>query len=113
MKRLTLACALALAAIALPLPFPAHAADAKPAAAKTAAKPRPLPFHGNIGTVDAAAKTIKVGKRVFYVLAETKVIKNGQAATLNDAKPGDEVGGSYRNEGGTLNLVSLRIGPKP
>jgi hypothetical protein len=96
--------------------FNAAAAEAKPApnsgTAANAKKARPLPFHGNIGSVDKQARTIKVGKRTFLVTAETKVTKNGNAATINDATAGEEVGGSYRPGASVLELVSLRIGPK-
>lgn len=82
--------------------------------APAAKKPRPVPFYGNIGTVDRQANTIKVGKRVFQVTSDTRVTKNGREATLKDAAPGDEVAGSYRKGTGNYHpLISLRIGPKP
>lgn len=93
--------------------LPCTSAESKPGPASNAtAKKRPLPFHGNVGQVDKAAKTLKVGKRVFHVAPETKVMKNGKQASLADAVPGDEVGGSFRDVGGRLVLISLRLGPK-
>jgi hypothetical protein len=86
----------------------------KPAPEQAQKKERPLPFYGNIGTVDKQAKTIKLGKRTYKVTPETKIVRNGAPATLNDAAPGDEVAGSYRKGAGEYRiLVSLRIGPKP
>jgi hypothetical protein len=78
------------------------------------AKARPLPFRGKIAAVDKQAKTIKVGERAFQVTADSKIAKAGKPATLDDATVGEEVGGSYR-EGADkkLNIVSLRIGPRP
>lgn len=85
----------------------------KPADKKTDAAAK-LPFHGKIDSVDKTAKTIKVGERVFHVNGSTKLMSKGKAATLDDAKVGEEVGGSYQEAaGGKLELVSLRIGPKP
>lgn len=104
--------ALAVLAVACGSLSPVTAADEKP---KTEQKVnRSLPFHGKLDAVDKQAKTIKVGDRTFQVLAETKIAKAGKPATLNDAKAGEEVAGAYR-EGADkkLNLVSLRIGPKP
>jgi hypothetical protein len=110
MRTLFLACAIAAFALAGPLPK-SIAAEAKPAASTTAKK-KPLPFHGNVGQVDRTANSVKVGKRVFFVTPETKVMKNGKQASLADAVPGDEVGGAYRDVGGRLVLVTLRLGPK-
>jgi len=103
--------ALTFAAFAAFSTLPVAAADAKPAAAPAA---RPFPFNGKIDSVDKQAKTIKVGERVFHVTPTTRIIKDGKPATLDNAKVGDEVGGAYREgEEKKLNLLSLRIGPKP
>ena len=41
-------------------------------------------------------------------------MKAGKPALIDDAAVGDEVGGAYREgEGGKLEVVSLRLGPKP
>jgi hypothetical protein len=91
-----------------------QAADPKPAEKKDAPAARALPFRGKITAVDKQAKTVKVGERTFQITADTKIAKVGKPATLDDATVGEEVGGSYR-EGADkkLNLVSLRIGPRP
>jgi len=113
MKQLILA--LTLAAFAAITTLPSPAADANPAAEpKAAPAARAVPFNGKIDSVDKQAKTIKVGERVFNVTSTTRIIKDNKPATLDDAKAGDEVGGAYR-EGADkkLNLVTLRVGPKP
>jgi hypothetical protein len=85
---------------------PAEKGDKKPS--------RPMVANGKIASVDTAAKSVKVGERTFHVTANTKITKAGKPATLDEAKVGDEVGISYREaEGGKLELVSLRVGPKP
>lgn len=92
----------------------ASAAATKPAA--EAAKPKTLPFNGKIAAVDRAAQTITLSgksQRVVKVTAQTKIVRDGKPATLADAKVGEPVGGSARKtEGGQLEAVSLRLGPK-
>lgn len=91
----------------------------KPAAAKKDApkgekKNGRIPFNGKIAAVDKTAKTITVGERVFQITSETKLIKAGKPATLDDAAVGEQVGGSYiKTEDGKLNATTVRIGPKP
>jgi hypothetical protein len=120
---------IALAVLGL---FTACAALNSPAADKPADKPatpekgdkkldkaekkaaRPLPFHGKVTAVDKNTKVLTVGERKFQATSSTKIVKAGKPAILTDANAGDEVGGSYREvDGGKLELVSLRIGPKP
>lgn len=112
MKKLLLV--MTIAALAATSMLPVNAADAKPAEKKEAPAARALPFRGKIAAVDKQAKTVKVGERTFQVTADTKIAKAGKPATLDDATVGEDVGGSYR-EGADkkLNLVSLRIGPRP
>ena len=75
---------------------------------------RALPFHGKVAAVDKDAKVLTVGERKFHAAPTTRIMKAGKPATLTDAVVGDEVGGAYREvESGKLELVSLRIGPKP
>lgn len=75
---------------------------------------RAIPFHGKVAAVDKDAKVLTVGERKFHATATTKIMKAGKPAILTDAQVGDEVGGAYREvDGGKLELVSLRIGPKP
>jgi hypothetical protein len=73
-----------------------------------------LPFKGKIDAVDTVAKTVKVGDKTYQVTSTTKFMKDGKPATFSEAKMGEEVGGAYKTaDGGKLELVSLRIGPKP
>ena len=73
------------------------------------------PFHGKLDSVDKTAGSIKVGDRTFLVLPTTKVTKDGtQLGTLDDAKIGEAIAGAYHEgDDGKLQLVSLRLGPKP
>jgi len=106
-----------VAAFALGTAITTPAQDKKPAAADASKDPtRPIPFSGNINSIDKAAKTINIGKvkkKDIQITDATKIKKDGKPATLDDAKVGDEVGGSYRDNGGKLEAASLRIGPKP
>jgi hypothetical protein len=85
---------------------------------KEAGKPNGMPLRGKLSAVDQTAKTITIeGKeksRTFHLTAETKIMKDGKAATLADAKVGDEIGGyAIKTADDKLELKSLRIGPKP
>jgi hypothetical protein len=118
MKPLLITCL--IAAISVCAPLTTQAADNPPVPAqkdkdKSAKKEtRNIPFHGKIDSVDKTAKSIKVGERTFFAMAETKFTKAGKTATFDDAKAGEEVGGGYHEgDGGKLQLMSLRIGPKP
>jgi hypothetical protein len=93
--------------------LPARAAEAKPGERKEAAT-RAIPFRGKIASLDKQANTLKVGERTFQISSDTKIVKAGKPASLDEAAIGEDVGGSYR-EGADkkLNLVSLRIGAKP
>lgn len=49
--------------------------------------------------------------RVFSVTAATKISKYGQPATLQDARPGDDVGGyTMKTTDGKLVALSVRFG---
>ena len=113
-RGIVLASALCVGASALaqtnatPPAFKKAAAETK---SKAGVKPRPIPFHGNLGVVDKAGKTITVGKRTFQVTSETKIYKGGKPAVLEDGVAGDFVTGSYRKtEDGTLNAASIYLG---
>jgi hypothetical protein len=72
-----------------------------------------IPFHGKVAAIDKDARTLKVGERTFHATDSTKIVKVGKPAQLADAVVGDEVGGAYHlGEGGRMELMSLRIGPK-
>ena len=112
MKKLIVA--IIVAAFAAFSTIPVTAADEKPADKKEAPAARAIPFRGKIAAVDKQAKTIKIGERTFHITADSKIAKAGKPATLDDATVGEDVGGQYR-EGADkkLNVVSLRIGPRP
>ena len=93
----------------------AVAAEKKPVSAEKGKldRSKSLPFHGSLDAVDKAAKTIKVGEQTFQVTSETRITKAGKPATLDDAKVGEELAGSYKQaDGGRLELRLLRLGPK-
>lgn len=91
--------------------------DEKGAAAKAdpaAKKQGSLPFRGKIGAVDKTAKTITVGERTFQITSQTRIMKAGKPATLDDAAVGEEIGGSYKKaDDGKLIAQTIRIGPRP
>jgi hypothetical protein len=104
-----------------PIGLWADAAEPGISAASTAARPaktRAFPFRGRIAAVDRESGTITLkGKekaRQFRITSGTRIIKDGQPATLADAKVGAEVGGQAQTtEEGQFEALSLRIGPKP
>jgi hypothetical protein len=123
MKRIIPKCMLAALVAALAVGLAAQASaqttggtgnkDATKEAAPKAKNDR-APFKGKIDAVDQTAKTIKVGERTFCVTSTTKISKGGQPATFADATVGEEVGGQYKTgTGDKLDLISLRIGPRP
>lgn len=83
----------------------------KPAGAKAE---KAIPFHGKVTALDKSAKTVTVGERVFHVTAETRIVKLGKPATLEDGAVGEQVGGSYvKGDDGKLTARMVRFGPKP
>jgi hypothetical protein len=111
-----------LAAIVAITPTSAYSQDQKDdkatAASGDTAKPKrdTAPFRGKVASVDKEAKTFTVGQRVFLINDDTKIVKNGKPAKLEDAVVGDDVGGVYKLEktaDGKLVVTSVRFGPKP
>jgi hypothetical protein len=73
-----------------------------------------IPFHGKIESVNAAAKSFTIGDRTFLVSSETKIVSKGKPETFAVVTAGEDVGGAYRKgDGGKLEVLSLRVGPKP
>jgi hypothetical protein len=117
----TLAVCTPFAAPAKTKPTPSPAAEASPAASPmeksmAAKKPRSIPFHGKIASVDASAKTFSIaGKektRVIKITDETKITKQGAAATMTDLAADEEVRGSYwKKDDGSLEARSVKLGP--
>jgi hypothetical protein len=76
-------------------------------------KQSPIPFHGNIVTLDKNARTLTIGKRVFLVTSETKIFKSDKPATFADGAVGDYVTGSYKKmDDGKLIAHSVYFGGK-
>jgi len=77
-------------------------------------KPSGHPFHGNLASVDKVAKTITLGKSTYRITSETKIMKAGKPATLEDGVIGEEVGGYAKpNDAGVMVATSVRFGAKP
>jgi hypothetical protein len=76
-------------------------------------KQSPIPFHGNIVTLDKGKMTLTVNKRVFQVTSETKIFKSDKPATFADGVVGDYVTGSYKKtDDGKLIAHSVYFGGK-
>ena len=80
-----------------------------------AEKVRTIPFNGKLISVNAQEMLFKLrGKekaRIFHVNSETRIMKDGQRATLADMRDGDMVGGSaVQRADGEFDAVSVRIG---
>ena len=71
------------------------------------------PFHGNLKSVDTAAKTIFVGDLTIQITSETKIDKAGKPAMLQDGVAGEVVSGAYKKtEDGKLDATTVHFGPK-
>lgn len=80
---------------------------------EAAARPKALPFHGKLKEIDREQKTVVVGSRTFQLTDTTKVLP-GSVESVDDAKIGDKVGGSYtKDQDGSLTVQSIRFGEKP
>src|SRR3954467_3039927 len=76
-------------------------------------KQSPIPFHGNIVTLDKGKMTITVNKRTFQITSETKIFKADKPATFADGVVGDYVTGSYKKaDDGKLVAHSVYFGGK-
>ena len=117
--KLPITAALCIAALALGAPSTASAKEKKTAAASPEASASPMakvkaiPYHGEVASVDLSAKTFMVGKRTFTVTDQTRITKQGTAATLADVVAGEKVSGSYwKKDGGTLEARTVKVGAK-
>ena len=72
-----------------------------------------MPARGKVTAIDKTAKTVTVGERVFHVNAETKLMKAGKPATLEDVVVGEDAGLFYKKDGEKLVALSMRFGPRP
>ncbi len=66
--------------------------------------------------MDKVAKTILLegpAKRVIEITSQTRIMKNGKPATLEDAVAGDNVAGSYlKSPEGKLSAKTIRFGAR-
>jgi hypothetical protein len=97
-------------------PVLGHAAESTnkaPAAEKQSTEKKAHPFRGKLAAVDKAAKTITIGKSVYYIISETRIKKDGKDATFEDAVIGDQASGYAKpTEGGKMAASSLNLGLK-
>ena len=80
-------------------------------------KPRTIPYNGRLVSADPKAKTFRLrGKeksRVYHVVPDARIIKQGQKATLEEMSEGEMISGSaVQRSDGDLDAVLVRIGPK-
>jgi hypothetical protein len=111
-----------LAATVIGMPVRASAEDSTNSAPAAPAKAKATTFRGTLSKVDTTAKTITVsnktkGDRTFEITSETKIMKDGKPATLEDGVVGEPVSGSYaESSDGKMAAKSIRFGaakPKP
>jgi hypothetical protein len=89
------------------------AGKSAPAEKKEPGKQTAGPFRGNLAALDKSAKSISVGKRTFYITSETRILKAGKPATLEDGVVGEEVSGGFKTgENGKLVATKITFGPK-
>ena len=112
--KLTLAAILAASVLGMPLAVSAQSTNA-PAPAP---KPKAVRFGGTLGAVDKAASTLTVDhkngeKMTITVTSDTKIMKGGKPATLDDAMVGDRVNGSYiKTDDGKMTAKTVSFGGK-
>jgi hypothetical protein len=104
-----------------PTPAPSTPASA-PSATPEAKSAKPFPYHGDVATVDAEAKTFtfksKEGNvRTFHVgdtAKLTKVSKDGPAGDFSMITVGAYAAGTCTKTGDRkYEIVTLHVGPKP
>lgn len=83
------------------------------ATASPAPKAKTIPYRGNVASVDASVKTFTVGNRTIKVTDQTKITKQGAAATMADITVGEKVSGSYwKKDDGSLEAKNIKVGAK-
>ena len=97
----------------------AQAADKpadKAAEGKKEAKSKFRPFNGTIKSVDKTAKTITLeGEKAqaFQITSETKIVKDGKPAILDELSAGDKIGGRARETSdGKWEALTINAGKK-
>lgn len=68
-------------------------------------------FKGIVDSVSPTSITVKSKEaaKTFAVTQETKVVVQGQKATINDVKPGNPVGVRFKQDGNTLVAVGIVV----
>jgi hypothetical protein len=115
-KIIALSAIVATTLIAAPLSINAQdaASTNSPAATTPApAKKHGPSVHGKVTAVDATAMTITVKGLTLNVTSSTKIVKDGNPATLDDIKVDDAVRIAYKKDStGKLNATYIRDGVK-
>lgn len=109
--------AICVAALILGVPSGAPAREKKTetpeASASPTAKNKAMPYRGKVASVDASAKTFMIGKRTIKVTDQTKITKQGAAATMAEIKVGEKVSGSYwKKDDDSLEAKNVKVGDK-
>ena len=113
LSKLGLLCIISASLSAMPAHLLAQSTDNPMAEKKESRKPAVTPFNGKLKAVDQTAKTLSVGNRVFQITSDTKILKDGQPATLSDGIVGEPVGGAYKKAAdGTLSATLVTFGKK-
>jgi len=69
-----------------------------------------LVFRGTVSAIDAKAMTLTVETRTFVVTPQTKILKDGQPATLDSGVVGEPVSGAYnKTDDGKLVAASVHF----
>jgi hypothetical protein len=117
-KQIALYAIIAAALIAAPATIraedkPANTPEAAEAGAPKKAKKNGIPFHGKVSAVDATAMTLTLTSQTIHITSETKIVKQGQPATLADITVGENITGQYlKDDAGKLNAKVIHIGGK-
>jgi membrane-bound lytic murein transglycosylase B len=93
----------------------AQTAPTKPAATAPATKGlKRYPFHANVASVDAAAKTItldgKKSHRVLHITPNTRVMKDKKPVALETIAVGEYITGSLIDTDGYLEPTTVNVG---
>jgi hypothetical protein len=91
--------------------------DSSAGDSKPSVKAKQMPFRGKIVKVDLEKKTIALaGKerdRIFQIIEQSRIRKEGQPLKLEDVRVGDTVGGLARANGSNgWDVVTLNVGEK-
>ena len=109
MKKMITLLALVIGAL-VSIPSLSPAQDSAPA---TATKKNATAIHGKVVGVDATAMTVTIGAQTYSVTADTKISKEGQAATFADITVGAAVTGTFKKDAeGKLTATAIKIGGK-